>query len=95
VFETGKSYYGRDGLLLRLMGLEKHINGNSAQRSVVIHSAWYVNEDFIQKYGRAGRSWGCPAIPSDQIGPVIDTIKNQSLLVIYYTSNQWLSTSRV
>lgn len=93
VFETGKSYYGRDGLSLRLMGLEKHVNDNSAKRAVVIHSAWYVNEDFIQKYGRAGRSWGCPAIPSDQIGPVIDTIKNQSLLVIYYPSNQWLSTS--
>jgi hypothetical protein len=93
VFETGKSYYGRDGLSLRLMGLEKHVNDNAAQRAVVIHSAWYVNEDFIRKYGRAGRSWGCPAIPSDQITSVIDTIKDQSLLVIYYPSNQWLYTS--
>lgn len=93
VFETGKSYFGRDGLSLRLNGLEKHINDNSAKRSIVIHSAWYVTEDFIRKYGRAGRSWGCPAIPANQVASVIDTIKDQTLLIIYYPSNQWLSNS--
>ena len=93
VFETEKSYHGRDGLSLRLKGLEKHFNDHAAARSLVMHSAWYVDEDFIRKYGRAGRSWGCPAIPADQIAPVIDSIKDQTLLVIYYPDNQWLSSS--
>ena len=93
VFETGKRYYGRDGLSLRLNGLEKHFNDHSAARSLVIHSAWYVNEDFIRKYGRAGRSWGCLAIPANQVAPLIDTIKDKTLLVIYYPSDQWLTTS--
>ena len=94
VFITDESYHGRDGLSLKLKGLEKHFNDNAMHRSVVMHSAWYVEEDFIHKYGRAGRSWGCPAIPLSMNEPVINAIKNQSLLVIYYPSQTWLSTSK-
>lgn len=94
VFSTDESYHGRDGLSLKLKGLEKHFNDNAMHRSVVMHSAWYVEEDFIKKYGRAGRSWGCPAIPLSMNEPVIDAIKNQSLLVIYYPNQSWLSTSQ-
>lgn len=93
VFETENNYYGRDGLSLRLKGLEKHFNDNADSRAVVMHSAWYVNEDFIRKYGRAGRSWGCPAIPENDNQSVIDAIKDQSLLIIYYPSDEWLKTS--
>lgn len=93
VFQTKNSYNGRYGLAVRLTGLEKSFNDNAYDRALVIHPAWYVSEDFIQKYGRLGRSWGCPAVPYNMIKQVINTIKNQTLLVIYYPENQWLDKS--
>lgn len=93
VFKTNKSYYGRHGLSLKLDGLERGFNDNAANRAIVIHGAWYVEEDFIRKYGRAGRSWGCPAVPDRLVNTVIDLIKNQSLVVVYYPHDDWLSRS--
>ena len=59
-----------------------------------MHAAWYVNEDFIKKYGRIGRSWGCPAIPHSLIKPVVNTIKDQSLMIVYYPDDKWLAKSK-
>jgi len=84
VYKTEKTYYGRDGLSLRLSGLDKGFNDNASNRYVVMHGGWYVAENFIKKYGRAGRSWGCPAIPENLTAPIINTIKDQSFFVIYY-----------
>lgn len=95
VYSTEESYYGRDGLSLKLKGLEEKFNDHAQQRSIVLHSAWYAEEDFIKKYGRAGRSWGCPAIPLSFDEGIINTIKNQTLSVIYYPSYAWLSTSKM
>lgn len=94
VYQTQKSYYGRDGLSLRLDGLDRSFNDNASNRSVVMHSGWYVEERFIKKYGRPGRSWGCPALPLENSQAIINTIKDKSLLVIYYPSDNWFSKSR-
>lgn len=94
VYTTEKTYYGRDGLSLRLDGLESGFNDNASNRSVVMHGSWYVQEDFIKKYGRAGRSWGCPAVPLDMTASIINTIKNKSLLVVYYPSDTWFAKSK-
>lgn len=94
VYTTEKTYYGRDGLSLRLDGLEIGFNDNASNRSVVMHGGWYVDENFIKKYGRPGRSWGCPALPIDQTKPIIQTIKDQSLFVVYYPSDQWFTKSK-
>lgn len=94
VFTTEKAYFGRHGLSLQLAGLESGFNNNASNRSIVIHGGWYVEEDFIKKYGRAGRSWGCPAVPDNLVQPIINTIKDQSLLVLYYPNDDWLSKSR-
>ncbi len=83
VFKTEKPYYGRDGLSLRLEGLDVGFNNNAYNRYIVMHGGWYVNEDFIKKYGRAGRSWGCPAVPVSMTKSIIDSIKNNALLVVY------------
>jgi len=94
VYQTEKTYYGRDGLSLRLDGLDRSFNDNASNRSVVMHSGWYVDEDFIKKYGRPGRSWGCPALPMNISQAVINTIKDKSLLVIYYPSDSWFLKSK-
>ena len=50
--------------------------------------------DFVKKYKRAGNSWGCAAIPQELIKPVVNTIKNGSLVFAYYPSKQYLSSSQ-
>lgn len=94
VYRTEKSYYGREGLSLRLDGLDRSFNDNAANRAVVMHGGWYVDEPFIKKYGRAGRSWGCPALPLSLYEPIIKTIRDQSLMVIYYPSDAWFVQSK-
>lgn len=94
VYKTQQAYYGREGLSLRLDGLDRNFNDNAASRSVVMHGGWYVEEGFIKKYGRPGRSWGCPALPLNDYKPVITTIKDHSLMVIYYPSDEWFGKSK-
>lgn len=94
VYTTEKPYYGRDGLSLRLDGLESGFNDNASNRSVVMHGGWYVEENFIKKYGRAGRSWGCPAVPLQQTAPIINTIKEKALFVAYYPNDNWFIKSK-
>lgn len=93
VYTTEKTYYGRDGLSLRLDGLEKGFNNNASNRYIVMHGGWYVDENFIKKYGRAGRSWGCPAIPQNLTKSIITTIQDKSLFVVYYPSDNWFIKS--
>lgn len=94
VFVTGQTYFGKNGYSLHMRGLEKGINNNAYTRSIVIHGASYVNPDIIRRYGRIGRSWGCPAVSPRLSKPIIDTIKNDSLIFAYYPDQHWLSKSK-
>lgn len=94
VYKTEKAYYGREGLSLRLEGLDKSFNDNAFNRSIVMHGGWYMDENFIKKYGRPGRSWGCPAVPLDLYKPIINTIKDKSLFVVYYPNDDWFGKSK-
>jgi len=84
-YVTRGTYMGSKGYSLNLQGLEKGFNDNAYNRRVVIHGAWYVEPDFIKKAGRAGRSWGCPSIAKTMAKPVINTIKNGSVVAYYIT----------
>ncbi|HLB42283.1 MAG TPA: murein L,D-transpeptidase catalytic domain family protein [Gammaproteobacteria bacterium] len=94
VFVTDESYMGGKGYSLRLRGIEHGINDNAYRRDIVIHGAWYVGSDLIKKRGQIGRSWGCPAVSTDLVKPLINTIKEDTLLVAYYPDQRWLSHSR-
>ncbi len=94
VFVTAQPYVGKNGYSLRLRGLERGINDSAYQRSIVIHGAPYANAANIKNYGKIGRSWGCPAVGSDLAKPIINTIKDDSLIVAYYPDRRWLSNSR-
>jgi hypothetical protein len=82
-YVTGSEYRGKHGRSLRLAGVDEGFNTNAAARSIVVHGAEYVSEAFIQQTGRLGRSQGCPALPLDQYGPIIDTLKGGAGLFIH------------
>lgn len=94
VFQTTSvPYTGSNGYSLRLVGLENGINDNAFDRAIVIHGAWYVHPDVVKKYGLLGRSWGCPAVSEDTVQPLINTIKDKTLVVVYYPDRNWLNNS--
>ena len=92
---TENTYQGQNGYSLVLNGLEKGINDNAKQRSIVIHGADYCNPEIVKNGSRLGRSQGCPALPHQLCKPIIDTIKEGSLLFIYANDNQYLAQSPV
>jgi len=93
VFITDEPYIGDKGYALRLKGLEQGVNNNAYRRDIVIHGAWYVSLDTIRKYGQIGRSFGCPAVPEKEIKPLIDTIKEDTVVFAYYPDQAWLKQS--
>ena len=94
LFLTKEPYIGHDGYTLRIAGLEDGFNTNAEARHIVIHGAWYASEQVAQLSGQIGRSWGCPAVEPRMAEPIIDTIKNGSLVFSYYPDKTWLHNSR-
>jgi len=92
-YVTGDTYNGEHGYSLHLNGVEKGINDNAYRRAIVMHSADYVNEDYIKQKGYSGRSLGCPAIPEEVYKPIINEIKEGTCLFLYSPNNYYLSHS--
>lgn len=93
LFVTDQPYIGGNGYSLRLKGLERGVNDNAYRRNVVIHGAWYVSPEMAKQRGQLGRSWGCPAVPQNTIRPLVDTIKQKSLVFVYYPDQNWIKNS--
>ena len=60
-YKTGSLYVGAHGRSMRLEGLDP-TNSNALSRAIVVHGAWYVNEQVIGRSGMLGRSQGCFAV---------------------------------
>lgn len=94
-YTTAETYIGKHGFSLRLDGIEKGINDKARERAIVIHGADYVSPDFVEKYGRLGRSLGCPAVPENLSKDLIETIKDGSCLFVFAPSKSYLSNSHI
>ena len=92
---TENTYQGRNGYSLILNGLEKGINDLAKQRAIVIHGASYSDPSVAASSGRLGRSLGCPALPVSVSKPIINTIKNGTLLFIYANDKNYLTQSSI
>ena len=60
-YVTTDYYDGKYGLSLRVRGLDAS-NSNAEPRAIVIHNAWYAEDDMIPLHGQLGRSEGCFAM---------------------------------
>ena len=80
---TGNIYNGKHGESLVLYGLEKGKNDNAKKRTIVMHSAYYANKAFAEKYGRLGRSKGCLALPTDLNSKIINLISDGVVLYVH------------
>lgn len=80
VFRTGETYLGKHGYSLRLDGLSPGKNLNARRRAIVLHGAEYASPAHIKRFGKLGRSWGCPAVPREQAARIINLIKDGSVI---------------
>ena len=94
-FLTTKTYFGRNGLSLKVTGLEKGYNDLAAKRHIVLHGSDYISPEYLRDNGEMGRSLGCAAIPNAMSPKIIKTIKNGSCLFIYHPTVKYLNHSNV
>ena len=81
---TENTYQGRNGYSLILNGLEKGINDLAKQRAIVIHGASYSDP-----------SVAASSLPVSVSKPIINTIKNGTLLFIYANDKNYLTQSSI
>jgi hypothetical protein len=60
-YVTADYYDGKYGLSMKVRGLDAS-NSNAEPRAIVIHNAWYAEDDMIPLHGQLGRSEGCFAM---------------------------------
>jgi hypothetical protein len=78
-YRTADFYDGKYGRSMRLIGLDAE-NSNAEARAIVIHPAWYVGEEMLQKYGKLGRSEGCFALSEAEIDVIFERLGPGRLL---------------
>jgi len=81
-YVTDKVYFGKNGRSLYLDGMDAGFNANARARAIVLHGADYVSQNTIEQLGRLGRSYGCPAVPLEDLDMVIDAVKNKTAMFI-------------
>jgi len=90
---TEDTYVGKNGLSLRLRGLERGFNTNALERYVVIHGADYATESYLKENGILGNSKGCPAVPMGEHLNIIEITKEGTCLFIYFPDDAYLRQS--
>jgi len=94
-YVTAGTYTGKHGYSLKLKGVDAPFNTNAKCRRIVIHGADYVSKKHIEKNGKLGRSWGCPALPKKLSKEIIEVIKDGSCLFIYFDDKSYRKKSQL
>ena len=91
---TEKPFVGtHTGFALMINGVEKGFNDHAVKREIIIHSAEYATEKFIKRYGRLGRSLGCPVLPPELNKAIIEIIKGGTCLFVYNSDKNYINNS--
>jgi len=88
---TDATYIGKHGLSLRLNGMDGNYNSNAMERAIVMHGADYATEAFVKRYGRLGRSLGCPAVPVELSKDIINAVKDNTVLYVHGNDSHYKS----
>ncbi|MDR6944261.1 murein L,D-transpeptidase catalytic domain family protein [Mucilaginibacter pocheonensis] len=84
-------YIGKHGRSLRLDGMDPGFNTNARMRSIVVHAAKYVSQNTIDRTGKIGRSFGCPAVSPKVADQVINTIMGKTVFFINGNDDSYTS----
>jgi hypothetical protein len=94
-YVTNRTYIGRNGLSLRIRGVDTGYNDMASKRNIVLHGSSYVNPQYMTDFGTIGTSLGCPAIPTGISPRIIRAVKDGSCLFIYHPTKKYLEESIV
>lgn len=89
---TENSYYGQFGYSLRLNGIEKGINDKAKERAIVIHGSDYGKP--FKGATMLSKTLGCPAVPKELAVPIINLIKDGSILYIHTDKEEYLNKTK-
>lgn len=92
LYRAAETYQGKHGYSLKLDGLEPS-NAAARSRHVVIHAADYVTDRFVARHGRAGRSWGCPAVDPEISSDLINDLTRGGLVYAWHSDADWRASS--
>ncbi|HUB59504.1 MAG TPA: murein L,D-transpeptidase catalytic domain family protein [Puia sp.] len=92
---TKTTYVGKNGLSLRLDGVDDGYNDKAMMRNIVLHGCSYVGERYLESFGSTGTSLGCPAVPAAISSRIIRAVKGGSCLFIYHPTQEYLDHSVV
>lgn len=92
---TKKTYYGRNGLSLRIDGVDTGYNDLAGKRNIVLHGSSYVSVKYMNDNGTIGTSLGCPAMPLSMSPKIIRAVRNGSCLFIYHPTRTYLEGSTI
>ncbi len=93
-YVTDSPYTGANGISMLINGMDQGYNDQARNRAVVMHGADYVNPKTMNRNGRLGRSFGCPAVEREKAQEIIDYVKSGSCLFIYFKDTNYLNTSK-
>lgn len=77
---TWEWYEGRYGTSVRLGGLDE-TNSNAFPRAIVMHQANYAAPAHVERWGRLGRSNGCPAFGPETFPEVLYRLRGGRLII--------------
>lgn len=72
-------YVGRYGKSMRMDGLDSS-NSNALDRAIVMHPAVYATPAHVKRWGRLGRSNGCPAMAPEEMAYALEKIPDGRLV---------------